>query len=963
MCRKLFFYFFLVWVLALASKNVVFGTFVIVSPLASSNNDVEKEVVCGDMDFAGIDPELMYDKTGGTAIEEQAVGIRFRDIRIPKGSTILSAYVQLTSDEHNVWSFMKITPKTAYDPVPADGAISVDTHVILSWTPGLGAKLHYVYFGDNFDDVKNASVGLPQSTATYNPGPLERGKTYYWRVDEFGVDEFGSFETHKGDVWSFRTKPFIPITDPSLVGWWKLDEGSGTRAYDSSGHGNHGTIVGNPTWIAHVGGTALEFHGLGVPGGGGDYIDCGNDDTLDITGPISIALWIRPGADDPEGKGTETAPMAKADQSMSPSWSWQVRYGWGGSSPQPYMAFTFNSSPRAWAYVGRNLERDEWCHIACSHDGTTLKCYLNGEQTDSTPMTEIASSNTPLLIGSDGWGCDWIGAIDDVRLYEHALSVPEIMGVYEGGMAPTPNVYYIDADATGKNDGSNWVDAYVYLQDALTDANDAQKPVEIRMAQGTYTPDCGNGYVRGDKQAKFLLKSGVTIKGGFAGVGADDPNAWDHQAYETVLSGDLSGNDERLLANFVENSDHVIWCIEGDASAVLDGFTITGGYATDRIGGGLLNYKANPTVKRCVFFDNYASQGGGMANRYSSPTVTDCTFDGNLAPYGGGGMYNTDQSHPMVESCVFHDNWTTYLGGGGMYCGDSNPTVIHCLFVDNVAPFGGGMYNAAANPFIGNCTFSNNRSNSWGGGMQNEAGAKPTVTNCILWGDIPDEIAFSGSANVTYSDVEGGWAGIGNIARDPKFADAEGRLSSGSPCIDAGNNEAVHSSITTDLDGNPRIINGTVDMGAYEFGGTTPPPPPVTNALSEALDTSLSFATGGSADWFSQTAMSYYGGDAAQSGGISDEQESWMQTTVSGKGTLKFYWMVSSEQDYDFLEFYIDGSLEDQISGLVDDWEQMTYTISTSGSHVLEWRYMKDSVTDEGSDCGWVDKVEWVTTP
>jgi len=105
-------------------------------------------------------------------------------------------------------------------------------------------------------------------------------------------------------------------------------------------------------------------------------------------------------------------------------------------------------------------------------------------------------------------------------------------------------VIYVDDDATGVNDGSGWANAYVYLQDALADANDAQKPVEIRVAQGTYTPDCGNGYVRGDKQAKFLLKSDITIKGGFAGVGANDPNAWDHQVYETVLSGDLSGNDE-----------------------------------------------------------------------------------------------------------------------------------------------------------------------------------------------------------------------------------------------------------------------------------------------------------------------------------------------------------------------------------------------------------------------------------
>jgi len=131
--------------------------------------------------------------------------------------------------------------------------------------------------------------------------------------------------------------------------------------------------------------------------------------------------------------------------------------------------------------------------------------------------------------------------------------------------------------------------------------------------------------------------------------------------------------------------------------------------------------------------------------------------------------------------------------------------------------------------------------------------------------------------------------------------------------------------------------------------------------LSEALDTPLILTTGGSADWFAQTTTSYYGADAAQSGNISHSQDSWMQTTVSGKGTVKFYWKVSSEEDFDFLKFYIDGSLQEQISGLKDDWERQTYTISTSGSHTLEWRYMKDGSGDSGRDCGWVDKVEWLS--
>ena len=146
----------------------------------------------------------------------------------------------------------------------------------------------------------------------------------------------------------------------------------------------------------------------------------------------------------------------------------------------------------------------------------------------------------------------------------------------------------------------------------------------------------------------------------------------------------------------------------------------------------------------------------------------------------------------------------------------------------------------------------------------------------------------------------------------------------------------------------------------FQDGWLPTPPPPYT--LSEALDTALSFTTGGSEDWFAQTKTSYYGGDAAQSGDISESEDSWMQTTVSGTGTVKFCWKVSSEGNFDFLEFYIDGSLEDQISGSVN-WQQKTYTITTSGLHTLEWRYVKDDSEDSGSDCGWVDKLEWVPTP
>jgi len=108
-----------------------------------------------------------------------------------------------------VWSF-SIPPKTAYYPYPADAAEQVVTDVRLSWTAGFGAKLHYAYFGDNFDDVNNATGGLPLGSATYDPGPLELAKTYYWRVDQFDI-----VETHKGHVWSFTTEGAVGNPNPA----------------------------------------------------------------------------------------------------------------------------------------------------------------------------------------------------------------------------------------------------------------------------------------------------------------------------------------------------------------------------------------------------------------------------------------------------------------------------------------------------------------------------------------------------------------------------------------------------------------------------------------------------------------------------------------------------------------------------------------------------------------------------
>ena len=162
---------------------------------------------------AGAESTFQVNQTG-TFMVVGFPGFPFPDGLVP-GTTYYWRIDEVNDTEPNspwigpVWSF-SIPPTTAYVPDPADGAESVNLNVELSWTAGFGAKLHTVYFGDNFDDISNATGGLPLGTATYSPGMLELAKTYYWRVDEFDI-----VETYKGNVWSFTTEGAVAALNPA----------------------------------------------------------------------------------------------------------------------------------------------------------------------------------------------------------------------------------------------------------------------------------------------------------------------------------------------------------------------------------------------------------------------------------------------------------------------------------------------------------------------------------------------------------------------------------------------------------------------------------------------------------------------------------------------------------------------------------------------------------------------------
>ncbi|WP_170845832.1 MBG domain-containing protein [Parapedobacter composti] len=473
-----------------------------------------------------------------------------------------------------------------------------------------------------------------------------------------------------------------------------------------------------------------------------------------------------------------------------------------------------------------------------------------------------------------GTGYTYLGDAADVGNFRY--SATDATGS-EGAPVIQPddnNILYVDIGKKGVEGhtatGSSWANAVPELRDALEFAQswnaEADGQLKIWVAGGKYNPASDET----DREASFRLVNGVELYGGFAG---DEPADYDlslrdFETNRTILSGDIDNNDAQEIitdpATQIQgnNSYHVVYADGVDSTALLDGFTITGGQANGggyySYGGGMYNNNGSSPELRNVFISgNTASwDGGGMFNyNNSSPVLTNATISGNTAS-SGGGMYNANSSSPVLTNVTISGNTASWGGGGGMFnYNNSSPVLTNATISGNTASQdGGGMYNLSSSPVLTNVTITGNKTSGIVAGIFVNGSSTLHLNNSIVFdntksdGSVDNLYAPEGNemyiqrsllqGNPTDWTWDTDWTGTDGgenvVTAENPFSDpANGdyRLKAGSPAINAGSNQLYSDAggdlaNDTDLAGNPRVYNfaggGIIDLGAYEYQDEPP---------------------------------------------------------------------------------------------------------------------------------------------
>ncbi len=395
-----------------------------------------------------------------------------------------------------------------------------------------------------------------------------------------------------------------------------------------------------------------------------------------------------------------------------------------------------------------------------------------------------------------------------------------IFGATEKSFSQT--IIYVDKSAVGADDGTSWANAYKNLQTAIDAAaliGNASSSAQVWVKEGTYYPTKGT-----DRTISFVMKNFVELFGGFNGTeSAIAQRNW--LANATILSGEI-GDNTTLGDNThsVINNEYTSGSPLG-RSAVIDGFTITGGYmalASRKGGGGMRNVNASPTIRNMVFDTNNA------------------TFSSSSVGPTGGAIFNQGESHPYIESCKFYKNYGRSSGGaisfGEHYYNTGSPNTAHsvesvivnCLFDENLTQtYGSALFINNYYVNLYNNTFTENAHTQPGSFIYgrpiffifDKPNTNSSMINNILFNNKENGVWLQIQNSVSVSVVQ-----TNTLTADPGFNDAANNDYTLDACNSVATNagSALPITIASDLGGNPRIADGAIDIGAFEAQGAPP---------------------------------------------------------------------------------------------------------------------------------------------
>jgi len=373
----------------------------------------------------------------------------------------------------------------------------------------------------------------------------------------------------------------------------------------------------------------------------------------------------------------------------------------------------------------------------CNTNGIPDECDIEFEQSEDCTDNGIPDECEP--------DCNRNRVADSCDIFEGVsedLNVNGIPDECEPDCSANPSkckTWFVDDDAPPGGDGKSWQTAFNRLQDALAVEG---KGHQIWVAQGVYKPAGPSG----DRNATFQLKNGLAVYGGFNGSetqrGQRNPDF-----YETIISGDLNGDDGAGFKNNDENSYHVVTAVSVGPSAILDGLTVVGGNATGEstVGGGMYIKEASPRLRQVTFRVNLAERrAGAIYIREGSARLENCVFSRNRSGGCCGGAISSDAGDIALVGCVFREN-STEGSGGGIHHGSgghiSALSLRDCTFIENTAAEEGGAVYVDGTDGIGdtmiNCKFFGNWALKGGGAVSCSYRSRSslTVTQCVFSGN------------------------------------------------------------------------------------------------------------------------------------------------------------------------------------------------------------------------------------